>query len=297
MHDDVKKLWKDRDRVVKAMTKDGLFRAAVMRSTGVARKAQEHHGLRPLASLVLTRALTGASLLASFLKGEERITLNFEGDGAIGMVYAEAMQVGEVRGYCRENATAHPSTDSALGTGLLKVQRVLYNNYEPVTGVVALRRGDVTSDLSYYLTQSEQIPSVVIIDVVYDDEHTVREAVGLIVQAMPGASNEAIFKAYDALDYLDRLTSYIDSGVSLEDILRKVLPGDVDVLSSAPVDFFCRCSIDRFKAALLTLGLEEINAMHRDGHHELVCQYCSTQYNLSEQDFAEMREVLLAQRN
>lgn len=297
MHDDVKKLWKDRDRVVRAMTTNGLFRVAVMRSTVLSRLAQEKHVLGPLESLILTRALTGASLMASFLKGEERVTISFEGDGEISLVYAEAMQVGEVRGYCRRNTNAAGTVASPLGNGLLKVQRVLYNTFEPVTGVVALRKGDVTSDLSYYLTQSEQIPSVLIIDVAYDDAHVVRQAAGLLLQAMPGATNEDIFKTYDALDYLGNLTGYLDEGMTLEDLALKVMPSEATIMASTAADFFCRCSMDRFKAALLTLGLNEIEAMQRDGHHELVCQYCNSHYNLSEQDFAEMCEQLLARRN
>lgn len=297
MHEDVKKLWKDRDRVVRAMTTNGLFRVAVMRSTVLSRLAQEKHELGPLESLMLTRALTGASLMASFLKGEERVTISVEGDGEISMVYAEAMQVGEVRGYCRRNTKTTATAESPLGNGLLKVQRVLYNNFDPVTGVVALRKGDVTSDLSYYLTQSEQIPSVMIIDVAYDQAHIVRQAAGLLLQAMPGAANEEIFRAYDALDYLGNLTGYLDEEMTLEDLALKVMPSEATIMASTAADFFCRCSMDRFKAALLTLGLSEVESMQRDGHQELVCQYCNTHYTLSQQDFAEMREQLLAQRN
>ena len=297
MHEDVKKLWKDRDRVVRAMTTDGLFRVAVMRSSVMSRIAQEKHELGPLESLLLARALSGALLMASFLKGEERVTISVEGDGEISMVYAEAMQVGEVRGYCRRNTKPAATFESPLGKGLLKVQRVLYNNFEPVTGVVALRKGDVTSDLSYYLTQSEQIPSVMIIDVAYDDTQAIRQAAGLLLQAMPGATTEDIFKTYDALDYLGNLTGYLEEGMSLEELATKVLPSEATIMASTPVDFFCRCSMDRFKSALLTLGLDEVDAMQRDGHRELVCQYCNAQYRLVDQDFAEMREQLLAQRN
>lgn len=298
MQDDVKKLWRDRDRVVRAMTENGLFRVAVMRSTTTTRKAQQQHDLAPLESLLLARALMGASLMASFLKGEERVTLNFEGDGAIATVYAEAMQVGEVRGYCRtRSGGTNEGQASALGQGLLKVQRVLYSNYEPVTGVVELQRGDITADLSYYLTQSEQIPSVFVLDVAYDEHHAIRQSAGLLLQAMPGATNEEIFAAYDAVDYLDRLTSYLDADMPLEEIAMKVLPSASTVTASSPVDFFCRCSMDRFKAALITLGYQEVLAMERDGHRELVCQYCSSHYDLSDQDFAEMKEQLLAQRN
>lgn len=296
-HQKIRKLWAERDRVTRAMTNDGLFRASVIHNTRSVRAAEEKHQLSPIGSLALARALTGASLMASFLKGEERVVITANGDGVVGSIYAEAMSIGEVRGYVTMSNTPNTDRMGPLGEGLLKVQRVLYGEYEPVMGVVQLRRGDVTSDLSHYLTQSEQIPSVFVIDVDYDSNTAIRESAGLLIQAMPGAKPEDLFAVYDTIDYLDRLTSFIDRGLSPEDILRHVMPGEITVVSSSPVDYFCRCSHDKFKSVLLTLGLDEVRSMRASQQNELVCQYCSSKYYLSDQDFSEMEERLQASRN
>ena len=131
----------------------------------------------------------------------------------------------------------------------------------------------------------------------FDAQDRPLQSVGLLVQAMPGARPEDIFKVYDNLDYLDRLTEFADKGYSPEDILRAVMPSEIDVLSNTPVDFFCRCSLDRFKSILLTIGYEEVSEMQASGQNELVCQYCSERYYLSEEDFTELKEQLLARRN
>lgn len=297
MSDDIKKQWKQRDRVVRAITKDGMFRAAVIHNTKTVQTAQERHHLEPLRSLVLAKALTGVTLMASFLKGEERVVLSLEGDGMVSTVYAEALQVGEVRGYARLNKEPNPEAKSALGEGLIKVQRVLYGNFEPQTGIVELRRGDVSSDLGYYLTQSEQIPSAFIVDVEFGENDEIVTSAGLLVQAMPGAKPEQIFKVYDTLDYLERLSDFIHKGYTPEDILKQIMPGDVDIVGSSPIDFFCRCSLDKFKSMLLTLDYEEILGMEAEKQTELICQYCNAQYNLEAKDFAELKEQLLARRN
>ncbi len=295
--DDVRKKWLERDRVVKAITKDGMFRAAAVHNSVAVASAQDRHHLEPLRALMLARAITGATLMASFLKGEERVVVTFEGDGQIKTVYAEAMQVGEVRGYCHLHKDPNEDRKSPLGQGLIKVQRVLYGKREPVTGIVELRRGDVTTDLGHYLTQSEQIPSAFVIDSAFDADDHLRQNVGLLVQAMPGARPEDIFRVYDVLDMLERPTEFIDRGYSPEDLLRQVLPGEIEVLGSSPVDFFCRCSADRFKSVLLTLGYEEITGMEQQGHNELICQYCNERYLLTDSDFTELKELLLAKRN
>lgn len=292
----LKEKWEHRDRVTKAISKDGFFRAAVVHNTNTAQTAQRRHKLEPLRALLVARALSGASLMASFLKGEERVVLHADGDGPVKSVYAEALQVGEVRGYAKVNADAM-KRESPIGEGVLKVQRILYGKHEPITGIVELKKGDVMSDLGYYLTQSEQIPSTFVMDVAFDDKDQIRQSVGLLVQAMPGARPEDIFRVYDAIDYLDRLSEFADKKYSTEEILQQVMPFEVDILGSTPVDFFCRCSLDRFKSVLLTLGLEEVNAMRDEGQNELVCQYCGERYYLSDEDFEELREQLLAKRN
>lgn len=296
-NEEIKKKWAERDRVTRAITKDGLFRAAAIHNTVSVQSAHDRHSLDPLRTLVLSRAMAGASLMASFLKGEERVVLMAEGDGEVKTVYAEALQVGEVRGYAVLNKTPAEERTGPLGKGLFKVQRIMYGKQEPVTGIVELHRGDITSDLSHYLTQSEQIPSAFIFDMTFDEQDRPLQSVGLLVQAMPGARPEDIFKVYDNLDYLDRLTEFADKGYSPEDILRAVMPSEIDVLSNTPVDFFCRCSLDRFKSILLTIGYEEVAAMQASGQNELVCQYCSERYYLSEEDFTELKEQLLARRN
>lgn len=290
-------MWQQRDRVTRAITRNGMFRAAVVQNSTSARTAQERHHLDPIRALILGRALAGSALMASFLHGEERVVVTAEGDGLIKFVYAEALQVGEVRGYIRSNDNPSDSRRSALGEGLLKVHRVLYGKREPVTGIVELRRGDITSDLGYYLTQSEQIPSAFVLDVSFLNEDIIYQSVGLLIQAMPGARPEDIFRIYDTLDYLDRLTEFAERGYSPEEILHQVLPGTIDITATSPIDFFCRCSLERFKNVLLTLGVDELTAMHDGGHNELVCQYCNEHYYLSNDDFSELREQVLARRN
>lgn len=297
MHDDLKRQFKERDRVVRAISRNGLFRAAAVKTTAASRVAQERHQLDALGAVALGRALTASSLMASFLKGEERVIVEAEGNGPIAYVYAESLQIGEVRGYLRTHDAPDPEAASLLGTGRMKVSRILFDNNEPVTGIVELKRGDISTDLSHYLTQSEQIPSVVVIDVDMNDDGTVQHAAGLIVQAMPGATPEDIFATYDAMTDLPRLAALLEEGCHPDDMLARVLPGEIEIVASTPVDFFCRCSMDRFKAALMTLGYEEIASMEQAGHNELICQYCNEHYYLSGDDFQELKSTLLAQRN
>ncbi|MFM7773367.1 MAG: Hsp33 family molecular chaperone HslO [Candidatus Kapaibacterium sp.] len=287
---------RNRDRSARAITTDGNFRAAAIINTQSVAEAQRRHATEPVASLLLGRALSAASLLATFLKGEERVSLELMGNGVYRKVFAEALQVGEVRGYVEPNA--HPEqADDAIGIGLLRVTRVLYGKFEPVSGVVALQTSNVSGDLAYYLTQSEQIPSAVRLDVDIDETGAIRHSAGIMVQAMPGVPEEAVLKVQEALAAMGSVTDLAAAGLQVEDILRRVMPGEIEIINKTPIDFFCRCSLERYKSILLTLGLSEIQGMADAKQNELVCHYCNTKYTISDADFEDLLSQLRAQKN
>ncbi|MFY7997738.1 MAG: Hsp33 family molecular chaperone HslO [Candidatus Kapaibacteriota bacterium] len=299
----IKKLYTQRDRVVRAMTEDGFFRLAAVRNTRTALSAQERHNLSPLAAVLLGRAMAGASLLAAFLKSEERMILDFSGNGPAGKVFAESLSVGEVRGYVQNPECVldfshnNPSLGSGLGIGLLRVSRILYNQFEPTTGVVELVSGDISTDLAYYLTQSEQIPSAVMLDVSIDKEGKVAQSGGLMVQAMPGAPESLIQRMYDNIKKLDHIADTLGTGYSPQEMLQIVADSPLTETSDTPIDFFCRCSLERFKSALSTLGIEEVKEMREQNQRELVCRYCNSHYNLSDSDFEDIIGTLQAKNN
>lgn len=78
----------------------------------------------------------------------------------------------------------------------------------------------------------------------------------------------------------------------------KIAPGEIDesTLTKIPTDFYCRCSKDRFKYKLLTLGKAELQKyfqMHKEHPEEsdLVCVYCNSRYTLDENDINELMEA------
>ncbi len=287
---DIKKTYQHRDRVVRAMSGNGMFRIAVAKTTETTEQARIKHDLDPLLSYLLGKTLTSSILLSSFLKGEERVIVQAEGTGRVKLIFAEAMQVGEVRGFVviDESQSMPASLSDALSTGFLKVSKILYEKQEPVTGIVELVRGDIASDLSYYFEQSEQIITAVNLGVTINDDGEIVHSGGIIVQAMPGAELSAIVEVQRSLEEMPPIEELLDSGYSPEEILRQAMPFPTEVVNNTPVDFFCRCSLERFMSKLLTLGKEELLSMQAEGQRELVCQYCSSSYELTDEHFSKL---------
>ncbi|MFM7156620.1 MAG: Hsp33 family molecular chaperone HslO, partial [Bacteroidota bacterium] len=107
-------------------------------------------------------------------------------------------------------------------------------------------------------------------------------------QAMPGADLSHIFEVHRSLEEMPPIEELLDNGYAPEEILRQAMPFSVEMVNNTPVDFFCRCSLERFMSKLLTLGKQEIESMKADGQRELVCQYCSSVYELTDEHFSTL---------
>ena len=290
-----------RDRVVRAMDKSGKFRISCVKNTKAVQTAVFRHHLPAIPSFITARLMSAASMVASFQKGEERIVLEMESYNAISKVFCEAMTNGEVRAYANYapniDEIVFDSIEDVFGAGLFRISKILYDQPEPLVGLVPIMKGDVSTDLAYYYRQSEQIPTAVILDVASDDDGVITQSGGMIVQALPGASEEDTEKVHEHLIRATALTDLFDNEYTPDKVIRELLPFDVEIVGSTQVDFYCRCSKDQFISKLITLGENEIKGMKAENHNELVCQYCNEKYLLDEADFDSIISHIVAKKN
>ncbi len=292
-----------KDRLIKGITEDGHFKISVVKTTDVVKSAKERHNLSLLNTVILGRALTATMLLASELKGEERIRLRMEGDGPIGFLVAEANSLGEVRGYVGNVSAAldysneDTSFGDGLGLGILTFSKTLYNEAEPRTSTIELIKGDVTSDVAHYLAQSEQVLSGLILDVGIDEKGEVTEAGGLLIQKLPDAPDGQIDLLQERLSSFPSVHKFYEDGQYIDEVMTKVLsPIKVKELSRQLVDFFCRCNKERFLSALSMLNFDDLKEMSGESQ-EIVCQYCSNKENISKEEIANLIKNAQAKMN
>lgn len=279
-----------KDRLIKGITTDGHFKISVVKTTEVVKTAKENHNLSLLNTVVLGKALTATMLLASEMKGEERIQLRMDGNGPIGFLVAEANSVGEIRGYVQnpeaELDYSNPAAQlgDGIGLGILTFSKVLYNEAEPRTSSIQLVNGDVNTDVAHYLAQSEQIPSALLIDVGIDEDGEVTQAGGLMIQRLPGAPDGQIDLLQERLGSFAAIDELLDDGQYIDEIMNKaVSPLKVKELNRQPVDFFCRCTRKRFLNALSLLNLDDLKDMKGEGQ-EIVCQFCNKTEHISKDE-------------
>jgi len=290
----LKESYQFKDRLIKGISPEGYFKVSIVKTTEIVRTAQERHNLSLLNTVLLGRTLTASLLLASELKGEERIRLRLEGNGTSGMILAEANRAGEVRGYVQHPAAELDYSDEStslsdgLGVGLLSVSKILYNEAEPRTSTIQLHKGDIITDIAHYLAQSEQIPSAVLLDTDIDDEGGVRNAGGLLLQRLPDAPEEVVEKLQLKLKKFDSIGGQLNRNIYIDRILEKAVhPYKVTELDRQLVHFFCRCSKDRFISALSMLDYEDLKDMEGESQ-EIVCHFCNNRIRVSPEEIHEL---------
>lgn len=295
--------FKFKDRLIKGISPEGFFKISVVKTTELVADAKERHQLSLLNTVLLGRTLTASLLIASELKGEERIRLRFDGSGPSGMIMAEANSIGEVRGYVQHPEAELDYSDDGvalhhgLGHGLLSITKTLYNEAEPRTSTIVLVNGDITSDIAHYLTQSEQIPSAVMLDVTIGSTGNVEHAGGLLIQRLPGAPDEVVDNLQEKLASFPQVAEMLQDGFYIDDVMEKAVePFDVQELNRMPVHFFCRCKKARILNALSLLSLDDLIEM-QDEPQEIVCHFCSKKEVVSKNEINNLIEAAKAKLN
>ncbi|OIK08754.1 Hsp33 family molecular chaperone HslO [Bacillus sp. MUM 13] len=287
------------DYLVKALGFNGQIRAYAASTTETIGEAQRRHYTWPTASAALGRAMTATVMMGAMLKGEEKLTVKIEGGGPIGAILVDSNANGEVRGY-----VTHPQTHfdlnekgkldvrKAVGTdGLLTVVKDI-GLRDHFTGQVPLVSGELGEDFTYYLLNSEQVPSSVGVGVLVNPDNSILASGGFIIQLMPGAEEETISRIEESLNNIPPISKLIQQGLSPEQILEKILGADnLKILETMPVQFVCQCSRERISNALVSLGAEEIrDIINTDGHAEAQCHFCNEKYHFSKEELEELAE-------
>lgn len=280
------------DYLIRATAYEGKVRAFAVRTTGIVEELRRRHQTTPTATAALGRTATAALMMGIMLKGEEKLTVQVKGGGPIGQIVADSNAHGEVRGYV-DNPTVDLPLNSigkldvagAVGTdGFLYVIKDL-GLKEPYRGSIPIVSGELGEDFTYYFAKSEQTPSAVALGVLVDVDYTVKTAGGFIIQLLPGLTDDEISQIEKELAALPPITSLLDRGDQLEDILTTLLPGAEVLERRDDIRFQCKCSRERVEQTLISLGRDELQQiLEEDGKAEVVCHFCNEAYRFSRED-------------
>lgn len=292
----------------------GSYRIYLTDTTALVQTAQDIHKTSPLATAGLGRVLTGTGIMSLLLKREEdRMTVNFRGDGPAGQILAVGRGDGAVKGYIANpdvdlplKANGKLDVGGSLGEGELTVIKDL-GLKEPWSGTIAFVSGEIAEDLTAYYYVSEQQNTSFALGVRIATDSRVECAGGLFIQMLPDAQEGAIVALEQLLGSMPPITESLrlareQGGLTEEGLLESLKDR---IFGSVPPEYFprtleykdirwqCDCSRDKMKSALATIGIRDLKQLAReDNGAELGCQFCGSKYQFSEEELNALIDTL-----
>ena len=290
------------DRIVRAISTDGMVQAAAICSRDLTERARQIHKTLPVATAALGRTLAAASMMGNSLKSDgASLTLQFKGGGPLGTVLAVSDNEGNVRGYVTNPHVDIPlrkdgklDVGTAVGhEGTLTVIKDLHMK-EPYVGTIDLLGGEIAEDVAGYFVESEQIPTACALGVLVDRDQSVKAAGGYLIQLRPGAAEDTIAKVEGGIMAAGAVSAILEKNDDPEAMLRTVMSDfDLKILETCPVEYRCYCSRERVERALISLGRTELEQMlSEQGGCQLTCQFCDAVYEFTAEDIQRLLKNL-----
>ncbi len=279
------------DTLWRGLARGGQARLLVVRATGAVREATSRLGCSTDVSQLAGEFIVATMLIRSTLNPEERMQVQLNHNGPLGQLIVDAWDDGGVRCYIRSpqvELTDHPYL---IGDGTLQVARSSPRRRTGHQSTVTLQ-ADVESSMMHYLLESEQILSLLRMDVHVHEGEVVR-AVGYLLQMMPEGTRDDLKQLLLNVEKLAPLGSAMRVGdpdaIAWAEQLMQGMPWDQ--VAREDVLFSCRCSHERILNMLATLPRADIEDLSKgDEPLEMTCDYCRTKYQMSPAEVAVLLE-------
>ncbi len=285
-------------RVHKFLSKDLTVRAAAVVATQVVEELRSVQNSYPVPTVAVGRTMIASLLMASHLKQGQELSIYIQGSGPLSSVFAQASFEGKVRG-----VSSHPQLEvpiqgekiivaKSIGIGLMTVTHHLPTG-DPYRGTVELATSEIGEDVAYYLQQSHQVPSAVALGVHLDTYGKCLAAGGVLIELMPGHSEETAAKIEARVKAAKPVSARILEGATAKDLILDYLQ-DFELMELEhpyDVEYQCRCSRERVMRSVGLLGLKELDEIITKGEPtEVSCEFCGRGYSLSPDDIREVRQ-------
>lgn len=270
------------DRRLTALTGDESHRIVWVEADGVVSEVVRRHQLKGRMAVLAAELVVANLLLAAYIKGEERVSLQLQGSHPRLAFHGQARADGGFR--ARVSPTLAPPGPPTLSGLMLAIKDD--GRAEMYRGMTEVASETVADALQRHLTASDQVMARVRMDV---QEGRAR---GLLVERIPDTADRAGLAGDDALP------GWIEG--SMEDVANQLLFGlaggePVILLDSRELAFSCGCSRERVEVMLLGLGEDELIAMRdEDAGAGVTCEFCGEHYAFNAKELDRLLGMLRA---
>ncbi len=239
---------------------------------------------------LLGQAVAAMPLLAANTKFEGRMSLQFQGKGALSMLVAQIERDLQLRGMAKSTAEASGDFVTLMQGGMLGLLLEPERGSQTYQAVVAIEGDSFAAALEAYYLRSEQIPSLMRLAV---GEQGIR---GIVLQRLPLGEKGSSPENWELIQALFGTLGEAELATTpAKTILHRLFHAeDLRLFEPREVHLTCRCSRPSIATMLLSLGENELNE-HLAEHQQIdvTCEFCGRQYLFKR---ADVDELLLAAR-
>ena len=282
------------NKLLKTIVFDNQITLSVLDTTDMVNEAIRVHNLSPVCAAALGRTLTVCTFMSSNLKNEkDKLSVTIKGDGAGGKITVCGNGNLDMRGFID-----NPQIDLPLrADGKLNVGACVGKNgrltvirsmglKEPYTGSSELISGEIAEDFTAYYAFSEQQPTAMALGVKIGTDGKCVGAGGVIVQALPGANDEALFLAEEIVKDCKNISTLIEEN-GAEWIVKELF--FTDKFDTYYPKYNCLCSREYIEKVLISLGKAQLkDIIESEGTIKVNCEFCDKVYEFCDSDVEQL---------
>lgn len=239
----------------------------------------------PEVKRLLGEAMVSCLLLASSIKFQGSINLQFQGDSRFSLLLVQCDHEFNIRAMAQYTDSEEPvDYAAAFLEGKMMITINQDNQTQAYQSMVPINSLAISDILMDYFAQSEQITTRVWLAV--NDSM----AAGMLLQLMPGQEDSQQREAF--WEYAVQLGQTVKEdellSISNETLLYRLYnETDLRLFESRPTQFKCRCSVDKMKQVIKVIGEKEaLELLKARKEIEVTCEFCNQHYGFDAIDVA-----------
>ena len=230
----------------------------------------------PMVKNLLGEAIISCLLLASSIKFEGSLNLQFQGDSRLSLLLVQCDNNLNVRAFAKYNDNLEiKDYADAFFEGQMVLIIDQYNHTQNYQSMVPIQSTSMSENLMNYFAQSEQIATRVWLAVNED------RAAGMLLQLMPGEDTQ---KREQFWEYAIQLGQTVSEDELLhlnnETLLYRLYnETELRLFEPRTTQFKCRCSPEKMKQVITLLGEQDAQDLIKvNGFIDVNCDFCNQHY-------------------
>lgn len=255
-------------------------RGRIVRLENSIRTIMDQHDYPVFIRSILGQLLVASTLLASTLKFEGQLTLQFQGEGSLKMLVAKCSHDFNIRGLAKwdENAEKNQLKQDFF-SGQLVITLEEFRENKRHQSIVDINHKTIAEAIEIYFLQSEQIPTKIILA---NNKHYFA---GLLLQKMPSHNTEQI----NFWEHVGILAGTLKEEEFLKWDNQRLLKNlfheeNIHLYNPILIHFYCPCSKEKMENAVRMLGKKEaLSTFSTQKILTVTCDYCNASYEFTSQ--------------